>query len=214
MTELDDGFRNLRVSIESMLPPRAIIAVTSVLAKDGKSYVACGIGRAFAEAGYATLLVDGNDREPGGVAEQLGIAPLKALGEVNDVTANATQAGAANLFALSLATAKFCRALSLQRQTEVAEKFRSAFAVTVIDTASISTSNGALEFARLADGTFIAARANRVIRPADRELTPTLSRIGVTVLGVVLTEGAALHSAARDPGSFLPSNPKAAPASA
>lgn len=64
-TDLSEGLRSLRTSIQVLVPrTRAVIVVTSVEPGDGKSFVSANLALAWARAGKEVVLVGGDLRRP------------------------------------------------------------------------------------------------------------------------------------------------------
>lgn len=78
-----EAFRTLRLNLRHALPGAGpvLLTVTSPGAGEGKSFVSSNLALAFAEAGYRTLLVDGDVRR-GALHETLGLHPGAGLTDV------------------------------------------------------------------------------------------------------------------------------------
>lgn len=187
MRVIEEAFRILRVNIEAKAPPPSVIAVTSALHGDGTTYVACGLARAFAEAGYSTLIVDANG-DGLGVEEELGTRDLwTPLGG-----GRTRDSGVPRLSVKSLPTG------TPLDVNELIVGIRSAHEVTIFDTPPITGSSVAIEIARAVDNVLIAVRLGRRLQSADHDLRKLIADFETRVLGVVPTRAGRRKSQARD----------------
>ena len=64
-TDLGEGLRTLRSTLQVLLPAKSVIVITSVEPGDGKSFVGANLALAWARAGRQVILVGGDLRRPG-----------------------------------------------------------------------------------------------------------------------------------------------------
>src|SRR6202011_1142068 len=62
--DADPGFDTVRTTLQSALKIPFAVTVTSSQPHDGKTRLAAGTARAFAAAGFTTILVDANPANP------------------------------------------------------------------------------------------------------------------------------------------------------
>jgi Mrp family chromosome partitioning ATPase len=168
MHPLAETFRILRVRVEAQVALPAVLVVSAAKRHDGATFVACGLARAFAEAGKNTLLIDANTVHPG-VARELDVQIPRL-----SVTSLVTPADGGTFGEASL---------------KVLEEMRSRFSVTIIDAAALPSSSTALQLAHAADGLLLAVRLGRRADQADSELKRLLGEQTTRLLGVVPTRG-------------------------
>jgi Mrp family chromosome partitioning ATPase len=196
MRLLDEEFRLLRVSVEASLDMKgSALLVTSAEERDGTSYVACGIARACAEAGYATVLVDGRG-DRGQVAEQLGIAQPVREALDGRVCVQSTET---DLCAAFLAGASGRTSVSLPALRNSMAALKERFDVVVIDGAPAPKSNVAMQLANVADAVLLTVRVGRRPCLGDDRLKSLLAAMKSHVLGVVATAGDQRHATTSAP---------------
>jgi Mrp family chromosome partitioning ATPase len=157
---LDENFRLLRVRLQHEAELPLLLVVGAAQCGDGTTYVACGIARAFAEAGHMTLLLDANPRKSG-IADELGITVVADSSKPELVDRH-----------LSVASL-FERDEEVVADDELAALVagvRSRYPVTIIDAPAIPGSAAALQLAQAADGLIVAVRIGRRPSAADHEM--------------------------------------------
>jgi len=159
MTEVNEGFRILRVRVADQVAMPTIVVVTSALRYDGATYVACGLARACAEFEHRTLLIDAHGNEAGAIEFLRGTeTPLLSVRGLFRESANENVA------------------VTLQ-------KLRAEYDVVVVDAPPVPNSSLALSLAGAADGVIFAVQFGRKQTPADEEMVSVLA--DHRILGVV-----------------------------
>jgi Mrp family chromosome partitioning ATPase len=171
---LEENFRILRARVEDAVTLPARIVVSAALHGDGTTYVACGLARAFAEAGHTTLILDACNAAPQ-MTYELGIKPLDDIANLNVRNGEIARLSVGALSDLTKAGASALRTLAAK------------FAVTIIDTPPIAGSGAALQLAQSADALIFAVKRNRKPSPADDELLRTIGSHRSKLLGTVMT---------------------------
>jgi Mrp family chromosome partitioning ATPase len=185
MLPLAETFRILRVRVEAQVALPAVLVVSAAKRYDGATFVACGLARAFAEAGKNTLLIDANTVHPG-VARELDVAPLRSGSGRTD--SGAGHGEIPRLSVTSLVTPADGGTFG-EASLQVLEEMRSRFSVTIIDAAALPSSSTALQLAHAADGLLVAVRLGRRADHADSELKRLLGQETPRLLGIVPTQG-------------------------
>jgi Mrp family chromosome partitioning ATPase len=184
MRPLEENFRILRVRVEAQTEFPALLVVSSAKRSDGVTFVACGLARAFAEAGQRTLLVDANTAHPG-VAQELALDPIRPGRTTTEL--NARNGEIPRLSVASLVTPAEGGVVGDGKLSDLLDEMRAAYSVTVVDAATLPTSSTALQLAHAADGVLFAVRLGRRIDAADYELRRIATDQSARVLGVVPT---------------------------
>jgi Mrp family chromosome partitioning ATPase len=199
MPSPEEKFRQLRLRVQKDIEVPAFVVVGAAARQDGATYVACGLAQAFAEAGYNTLLLDANARNPG-IASELGFV-AQAAAKPERIDRN-----------LSVATLfeNEERAVPDAVLAELVAGVRWRYAVTIADVPPIPVSGPALQLAHAADCVLIAVRMGRRAGEDDEELKQLLEPGGVLgnkdFTGIVPTR-AVVRQGPREPVTFpaLPS---------
>ena len=179
MYELEENFRILRVTVESRRPQAAVIAVGSALKDDGTTFVACGLARAFAEAGRSTLLVGATSVEK--IADELSMRIPPSFSLPNAAVLSVEREPNLNVAYLPINGG---RRSQNSRTVEMLRELRSEYDVVVVDVESIPNSGQAFELAREADSLLVAVRMGRKPSKADRSLA---AEFGDAIVGIVPT---------------------------
>jgi succinoglycan biosynthesis transport protein ExoP len=178
---LEESFRFLRVRVQHDVALPALVVVGAALRGDGTTYVACGLARAFAEAGHHTLLLDANPRNSG-IADELGMATISGAATPDLIDRNLSVAALYD---------QEERLVADDELDEVVARVRAHYAVTIIDSPAIPGSGGALQLARVADGLLIAVRWGRHPRAEDHEMKMLIEADGLlggkAVCGIIPT---------------------------
>ncbi|HTJ27670.1 MAG TPA: hypothetical protein VMA36_16055 [Candidatus Limnocylindria bacterium] len=183
MHPLEETFRILRVRVEAQAASPAVLVVSAAKRHDGTTYVACGLARAFAEAGKRTLLVDANTPNPG-VARELATAQPRPGRRLVELVAHDE---IPRLTVSSLIRPADEGPLGEASLQSVLDEMRAAYAVTVIDAAPLPHSSIALQLAHAANGLLLAVRLGRKTDRADDEVKRLLGKTA-PLLGIVPTQ--------------------------
>lgn len=192
VVQLLESFRTLRMHVmHSGRGQRISLAVTSAAPGDGKSLISANLALSFAEAGFKTVLIDGDTRR-GLLHRMHGLKPAGGLTEYLTGAIDEAQAVRAtshpNLALVTCGTrhARSPELLATPRLKRLIERLSQSFDVVIIDTPPLAAG---------IDGYAISAAAGRVLmvlrmgqterRLAAAKLT-TLDRLPVDIVGAVL----------------------------
>ncbi len=162
----DDPFVVLRATVDSFTTMPAIVLVTSALAGDGKSTVALGLARAFADANVEVALVNGNADRPSKISfNEKHVSPVSFPDQPG--------------------------ALAVQDEVtpHFLEHLRERFAVTIVDAGTIAERGMTLQVARIANAVVLAVRQGRRHTKEDDQGIAMLRRVGAKLVGVVPVAG-------------------------
>lgn len=191
----DEAYRLLRINLaphEDREGADAIV-VTSPTPQAGTSTVVANLARAFAQAGRRTIVVDTDVRRPTqhahfGVANDKGLvevltgaAPLQSVLAQTDVP---------NLWLLPSGTAgaEVGGFFSLKAMTALLGQLKQMGDVVLLDTPPAGAFSDALVIASAASGVLLVLKAGQAPRGVEELVKVQLDRLGVKVLGVVLTK--------------------------
>lgn len=204
-----EGFRILRRNVEALVDdsPSGVVVVTSAMPEEGKSTVSGSLACASTASGSSTLLVECDLRRPSlatrmglrpspGVTEYLaGSAPYEDIfqylrvegpglaGEVgaggSSHTLTVVAAGAPSLQPAEL--------LHLPRMREFIETVGSHYDLVVVDTSPLLPVADTLELLPPADCVLLCVRAGGTTLEQARAARATLTRLGSSPAGLVVT---------------------------
>ncbi len=168
-----------------------VVMVTSALAGEGKTSLACHLATSLARAGRSTLLLDGDLRKPAvhqvfGLEGQPGFAEL-LRGEVTiDAAIQAAPDGGPWIIPAGVCDSRAIQALSRRELAEGFQKLRERFEFIIIDTSPVLPVADALQIGQHADVALCSilqgfSRSPKVLAANER-----LSALGIRVMGAVV----------------------------
>jgi non-specific protein-tyrosine kinase len=182
---LDPGYERVRTTIASMYDPPIAVAFTSALARDGRTDLAIGTARAFARAGFATLLLDATPRRAA-VATRLDLTlPAATVLDAAQLTVIATRDK--NLAAASIANDALLEAATPATLRAFIAALRARFAVVLVDAPEAFHGATVAPLAAACDGVVLAVRYGRRPGDDDARLVPALESAGGRIIGSVST---------------------------
>jgi capsular exopolysaccharide synthesis family protein len=190
-----EAFRAIRLHLTHSVdgPARAMLTVTGPGEGDGKSLVASNLAMSFAEAGYRTLLIDGDVRR-GALHSTFGLAVkpglLDYLGGKADMDAAVRPTTYENL---SLVTSgeKHRRGpelLTSARLNELLAEARGRFDAVVVDSAPLGAGIDAYALGVATGSALIVLRSGHTDRKFAQAKLQLAERLPFRLLGAVLND--------------------------
>jgi capsular exopolysaccharide synthesis family protein len=187
-----EAVRTLCASIllsRSERPPRVLV-VTSTMPGEGKTTLAIELGRALAESGARTLLVECDLRRSRlgtwlGVGEEGGLS-LMLSGHVPMARIHATPKEKLFMVAAGPSVPNPVALLSSDRMTAFLEDMSSSFHFVILDAPPVLPMADARVLGAKADGVVLVVRAGRTSRNHLKRVCSVLESSGSRVLGAVL----------------------------
>ncbi len=186
MSDLDVGSVILRSTVEAALDAPLCVTIASARPGDGTTAVATGLARAFAEAGYRTIVVDANPLESA-VGAAFGVVRLKIPAALDDGAPVAATTVGEGLDAASIADRALVDSTSSGALRAYIDELRSRYAAVILEAGDLFSSGLAVPCVTAADGTIIAVRYGRNPSPDDARAVTTLEAVGAKIIGVVPT---------------------------
>jgi len=169
------------------------LTVTSPGKSDGKSFVASNLALAFADAGYRTLLVDGDVRR-GRLHHTLSAARRPGLTELlegtvpRDETIQATRYKNLSFISCGLRSQAGPALLSSVAMARLLDQLRASYEAIIVDSPPLAAGADGLALATVTGSLVLVLRTG----VSDRELTEAklgvLNHLPVRVLGAVLND--------------------------
>lgn len=187
-----ESFRTLRMHVMHSLPgQRLTFSITSAGPADGKSLVSSNLALSFAEAGFRTVLVDGDTRR-GGLHRMFGLSAADGLteyltgvvGESNVVRATPHT----NLWFLSCGRRhpRSPELLATPRLQHLVDYLTRSFDVVILDTPPLAAGIDGYAISAAARNCLMVIRMGQTHRRLATTKLSVLDRLPVDVLGAVL----------------------------
>jgi capsular exopolysaccharide synthesis family protein len=191
LSQLVEAFRSLRMHVTQSGHIPLSVAVSSPSPGDGKSLISANLAMSFAEAGFRTVLIDGDTRR-GVLEEMFGTPKSPGLTEY--------LAGEASLSSVVYATShdklslvpcgkRHTRSPELLASASLADlvsKLRTSFDVLVFDTPPFAAGIDAYALAAAAGKLLVVLRVGKTERRMAAAKLTVVDRLPVEVLGAVL----------------------------
>lgn len=207
-----EAYRKLRANLQYLAVGGQLktLLITSSAPGDGKTTLAANLAVAIAESGARTLLVEADLRRPrlqeafgGGGAPGLTSLLIdhsslaQALRDVSTIVARngrgPTDARLSFLPAGPLPPNP-SELLASRKMLELLNSLAQKFEYVIIDSPPMLVVADALELARHVDGMLVVSRAGRTTVEEAREVRTLVDRLGIPLLGAVLTDAPPLPS--------------------
>ena len=198
-----EAFRKLRTNLQflDVDMPHKVLLVTSPLPQEGKSSTICNLAIALAQSGKRVILVEADLRRPR-AASYLGLPGGAGVTSIllgsADISAVA-QSWGDDLFTVLASGPEApnpSELLGSQRMRQLLEELRAAYDYVLVDTPPVLPFADALATGPACDGALLVVRYGKTRVDQVRRAGDSLSAVGVTVLGTVLS----MTSGKRDPG--------------
>lgn len=193
MLQSVEAFRGLRMSMHhAFAAPPVMVTVTSPGIGDGKSMVASNLALSFAEAGYRTLLIDGDIRRGKlhtifGLERRPGLLDYLA-GEVDAVAVMRDVPVHGRLSVITSGTRRHRgpELLTSARLPALLNMVRSRFDVILVDSAPLAAGVDAYALGVATGSMALVMRTGHTDRRTARAKMKYLERLPVRLLGVVV----------------------------
>jgi|SRR5579884_199346 len=182
MKAVNEEYASLRVTLEALVQTPSVIVVGAATEEDGTGTVACHLSKAFADAGYRTIVVDpyGGDL----IKEELGLK-VAAVSDLAAIPSSGVNGTIRNLSAVAVSQSAPQTSTSHLKMRGILDGLRSKYDVAIVNAGVIVSNPIGLQFGVASDGVILAFRFGRKPVAADQDVTASLRRIGAQVLGVV-----------------------------
>jgi capsular exopolysaccharide synthesis family protein len=193
--QLVEAFRGLRLNVRNAANGNGpvTLAISSPGPGDGKSLISSNLALAFAEAGYRTLLVDGDIRR-GQLHSTFSVPQRPGLvdhltGEVvvEDVIRETSHA---NLFVIPCGTRRHRgpELLAADATVKMVRTLRTRFDAVILDTAPLGAGIDPYALGAAAGTMLIVLRTGQTDRKLAQAKLTTLDRLPVRLIGAVLND--------------------------
>ncbi|MFJ9869873.1 polysaccharide biosynthesis tyrosine autokinase [Streptomyces sp. NPDC101165] len=195
-----EAFRKLRANLQfAQVDDRPrVIVVTSPVPGEGKTSTAANLALSLADAGLRTCLVDADLRRPCvartfGLVQDAGLTTV-LIGQVRVEDVMQRAAGRLAVLTSGAVPPNPTELLSSGRMSRLLRELADAYDVVIVDSAPLLPVADTLGLAPLAQGVLLVVRASRTGRDQICSAAESLNRMGVRVLGTVLSMSSAFKS--------------------
>ena len=193
--QLVEAFRGLRLNVRNAANGSGpvALAISSPGPGDGKSLISSNLALAFAEAGYRTLLIDGDIRR-GQLHSTFGTSQRPGLVDhlagdvaIEDVIRETSHA---NLFLVPCGTRRHRgpELLAADTTVKMIKSLRSRFDAIIVDTAPLGAGIDPYALGAAAGTMLLVLRTGQTDRKLAQAKLTTLDRLPVRLIGAVLND--------------------------
>lgn len=195
-----EAFRALRANLQylGVSRPLRTILVTSASPGQGKTTVTANLAVAIARSGASTVAIEADLRRPA-LANAFGVRGVGPgltgllVGSSDIETAlhdldRSAHDGDVSLLPSGPLPPNPSELLSSLQMTHVLDRLSSLYDYVLVDSPPLLLVADTLELARMVDGVVVVARRNDVTSEEAREVRDLAQRLGLNLLGVVLTD--------------------------
>lgn len=193
--QLVEAFRGLRLNVRNAASESGpvVLAISSPGPGDGKSLISSNLALAFAEAGYRTLLIDGDIRR--GKLHSTFDLPQRP-GLVDHLTGDVVvedvirETSHANLFVVPCGTRRHQgpELLAADSTVKMIRSLRARFDAIIVDTAPLGAGIDPYALGAAAGTMLLVLRTGQTDRKLAQAKLTTLDRLPVRLIGAVLND--------------------------
>ncbi len=192
ISQLVESFRTLRMNVMNSGPgPKVSLAVSSPSPGDGKSFISSNLAMSFADAGFRTLLVDGDTRR-GALHEMFGLTRTAGLtdflvGEV-DQRAIVHSTGHDNLFLIPTGALRrrSPELLTSPAMTRLVADLKAQYDVLIFDTPPLAAGIDGYAIAAASGSLLVVLRIGQTERRMAEAKLMLVDRLPINLIGSVL----------------------------
>jgi capsular exopolysaccharide synthesis family protein len=200
--EVPEAFRGLRANLQYLGVERPLrtILITSATPEQGKTTVAANLAVAIARGGANVAVLEGDLRRPrvdgafalprgapGLTSVLVGATDLEDAQQVVDPS-RSELAGRLSVVGSGPLPPNPSELLASFGMRDLLDQLAHGNDVVLVDSPPLLLVADGLELARMADGVIVTVRRNRASRDEARELRAVVERLGIHLIGVVLTD--------------------------
>jgi len=191
ISQLIESIRSVRMHIQNASGIPFSVAVSSPSPGDGKSFVAANLAMSFSDAGFRTVLVDGDTRR--GILHEMFELPLGPgltdfLCETTDIAAviRPTKHERLSIVSSGKRQRRSPELLTSPAMAALAAHLRDRYEVVVFDTPPLSAGIDAYAVSAAAQNMMLVLRVGKTERRMASAKLEVMDRLPVRVLGAVL----------------------------
>ena len=192
---LIEAFRGLQLNLvyaDGTSGP-LVVTVTSPGAGDGKSFVACNLALAFADAGYRTVLVDGDLRRSVlhrllSAPESPGLTDVLSGTAPGETVTQETEFGGLHFLPSGKRMSRAPDLLSSGRITKLLNGLRERYSVIVVDSPPLGAGMDAYALAAATGNMLVVLRTGTTDRQDAESKLQVVDRFPIRIFGAVMND--------------------------
>ena len=191
--QLVESFRTLRLSLRHQFTAGEPVSftVTSTGPSEGKSFVSSNLALSFAEAGFRTVLVDGDTRRGAiqqafGVPQKPGLVDYLQGSSTLDETVYPTSYERLSLVPCGTRHRQAPEMVTTAAMESLLDELRARFDVVIVDSPPLGAGTDAYALATLTGGLLMVLRVGVTDRKMAINKLETMDRLPIRPLGAVL----------------------------
>lgn len=191
LTQLVESFRTMRMSVMHASGTQVSLAVSSPSPNDGKSFIAANLAMSFADAGFRTVLVDGDTRR-GALHELFDLPPSAGLTDflvgaaLRNEVVHPTSHSQLALIPRGRSRRQSPELLVSPTLARLVADLRNDFDVVICDTPPLAAGIDGYAIAAAAGSLLVVLRVGQTERRMAAAKTLLLDRLPINVMGSVL----------------------------
>lgn len=196
-----EAFRVLRTNLQfaDLDTPQPLVVVTSPAPGEGKTFVACGLAIAQADAGRSVLLIDADLRRPG-VADRLGLDGVVGLvtvlvGKTTFEDATVDHASGVTVLPAGPLPPNPSALLESQAMRDLLDHVRGRYDIVLIDAPSVLPTADASILVSQTDGAVLVAREGVTRREEARMAVERIAAVSGRLFSTVLNGSSSVPAA-------------------
>ncbi|MDB4914279.1 MAG: putative exopolysaccharide biosynthesis protein [Gemmatimonadetes bacterium] len=196
--QLIESFRSLRMHVMQGIEHGSVaVAVSSPSPGEGKSLISANLAMSFAEAGFRTILVDGDTRR-GALQEMFDIPQSPGLTDFLAGAATLSQAirpttqDSLQVMPCGTRMSRSPELLTTSQLPRLVAELRQLFEVVIVDTPPLAAGTDGYSLAASTGALLLVLRVGQTQRRMAAEKLRLVERLPIAVLGAVLN-GVQLH---------------------
>ncbi len=193
--QIVEAFRSIRLNLAHSFPPEGpiIVTITSPSPGDGKSLVAANLAVSFAEAGYATLLIDGDTRRGEqyrtfGIERRPGLLDYLDLGLPIETIIAETQHPRLSVIPCGSRMQRGPELLGSSLMAELVSMARRQYQVILVDSPPLGAGVDPYVLSTATGAVAVVLRAGETDRQLAAAKLELLGRLPVRVVGSILND--------------------------
>ena len=191
--QLVESFRTLRLSLRHQFTAGEPVSftVTSTGPSEGKSFVSSNLALSFAEAGFRTVLVDGDTRRGAiqqafGVPQKPGLVDYLQGASTLEETVYSTSYDRLSLVPCGTRHRQAPEMVTTAAMESLLDELRARFDVVIVDSPPLGAGTDAYALATLTGGLLMVLRVGVTDRKMAINKLETMDRLPIRPLGAVL----------------------------